>query len=743
MKEVKEKQHMKVPKAQDPAKRMPRTTQKAYQRVNEQIPFQEEPYDSPSDYAEQKAEQYSQKTADRVYHGAKKTVQKAKDEVRDIHDRLQEHRKEQAGQEYEPVTDEHPRADASQTPSGSQEYAAPEYSQRPVPKTRDAELEYSVQGRESLNPDTSGAVEHYVPNAQRQREILEQRYGHIPESGSFEPVTVGEDGAVEIISETVPSHLEETAPTNRYEASVTSSGYVSGPREQLQTRYKQEGDYYHASQQTEGQIRSVQSTCRSVSTEQTAVQKPVVRERSAVSTVKQVPQGAVKGTEKTVKVADRTIKSAKTTVKTAEKTVKTAEKTAKAAEKAAKAAKETAVKAAQATAKAAQAAAKAIAAAVKAIIAAVKELIAAIAAGGWVAVLVILILALIALIVASCFGLFWSNDASEGQPMSAIIASIDRAYQSKIDKAAKRLEDKIDHDEFEIVYRGDNNDGDSVAVYNWNDVLAVYAVLYTSGNQSMVLIEPSDETERQLSEVFNVMNTVTLTYELHDEVPVDAPKPTADPDGNVPEPETVTVLTVNVHQYAMTYKEAASYYQFDGSQMQMLEEMMSPAYYSYYAALIGVDVYGGTDYTQIISHLPANSKGAEVVKAAMTRLGCPYVWGAKGSTKFDCSGLAYWSIKQVDPVLGDRMYTNAAGQAKYCYDRGLTVGRSELQPGDLVFWVNKKCEGCHRWKEIHHVGIYIGEGKVVEAASGKGRVLVRDLWESKNYPILMFGRPYQ
>ena len=207
---------------------------------------------------------------------------------------------------------------------------------------------------------------------------------------------------------------------------------------------------------------------------------------------------------------------------------------------------------------------------------------------------------------------------------------------------------------------------------------------------------------------------------------------------------TVSVIkNTYVHQYAMTYKEAAQHYAFDENQIQMLEEMMSPAYYSYYAALIGVDVYGGADYTQIISHLPPNSKGAEVVKAAMTRLGCPYVWGAKGSTKFDCSGLAYWSIKQVDPVLGDRMYTNAAGQAKYCYDRGLTVGRSELQPGDLVFWVNKKCEGCHRWKEIHHVGIYIGEGKVIEAASGKGRVLIRDLWESKNYPILMFGRPYQ
>ena len=57
------------------------------------------------------------------------------------------------------------------------------------------------------------------------------------------------------------------------------------------------------------------------------------------------------------------------------------------------------------------------------------------------------------------------------------------------------------------------------------------------------------------------------------------------------------MLIVNVHQYAMTYKEAARHYGFDDNQMQMLEEMMSPAYYSYYAALIGVDVYGGTNYT--------------------------------------------------------------------------------------------------------------------------------------------------
>lgn len=140
--------------------------------------------------------------------------------------------------------------------------------------------------------------------------------------------------------------------------------------------------------------------------------------------------------------------------------------------------------------------------------------------------------------------------------------------------------------------------------------------------------------------------------------------------------------------------------------------------------------------------LAAESIGSRVVDRALTKLGCPYVFGKKGSKAFDCSGLVYWAISEVDPDLGERMYTNAAGQAKYCYDAGLLVERSDLQPGDLVFWVYKDCEGCHRWREIHHVGIYAGDGKVIEAAGDKGAVVIRKLWETKDCPILFCGRPY-
>ena len=454
----------------------------------------------------------------------------------------------------------------------------------------------------------------------------------------------------------------------------------------------------------------------------------------------------VKGVRQSLNTAGKAGQTTQQTTRTVQQTARTAQKTAQASAKAAQAAKEASVKAGRAAVKVGQAAYKVLEAVIKAIMEGAKALATAIAAGGWVAVLVIAMIAVFAVILNSAFGLFWSNETTEGRPMSDLVRSINYDYEQEIENIVQGYEQDTRYDEVQVTYKGDN-DGDSASVNNWNDVLAVYSVLTTTDTTDpRDVITPSAEDETGIRAVFRVMNRYNYTARVEEEVDKDAvvPKPTPDKDGKIPEvdPPMKTVLYLTITQYAMTYKEAAEHYGFTDYQNEILEEMMSPQYFTYFAALIGVDLTNGVDLTEIVTHLPANSKGAEVVKAALSKLGAPYVWGAKGENKFDCSGLAYWAIKQVDPVLGDKMYTNAAGQARYCYGLGRTVARSDLQPGDLVFWVNLKCEGCHRWKEIHHVGIYIGDGKVCEASSGHGRVIVRDLWESKNYPIYMFGRPY-
>lgn len=456
---------------------------------------------------------------------------------------------------------------------------------------------------------------------------------------------------------------------------------------------------------------------------------------AAQNGAKAASQDTVKTAKKSVKSAQKNVKAAGKSVKTAKQATKTAARTAKQTAKAAERAVQAAKAAAKAAAQATKATAKAVATAVKAIIAAAKGLVTAIAAGGWVAVVIILAVCIIAAILCSAFGVFYSNEGGDGMPMTDAIVEIDTGFKSGIDAKVAELS-AGDYDTVKVSYRGEI-DGDSMNVNNWNDVLSVYAVMITTDTEAgtdVVLLTP--EKSEKLKTIFLDMNKVSYQTEV-----TTTEETVENEDG---EEETVTKTTLNIYitYKSLTYEQAADLYGFTDDQREVLDEMMSPAYYSYFAALVGVDIYGGADLTEIISHLPVGTMGAEVVKVAITKLGAPYVWGAKGPKSFDCSGFVYWSINQVDPDLGASMYTNAAGQARWCYTHNRVVGRSELQPGDLVFWQNLSCPGCSRWNEVHHTGIYIGDGKVIEASSGKGRVIIRDLWSSPSYPIFMFGRPY-
>ncbi|WP_085170993.1 C40 family peptidase [Paenibacillus barengoltzii] len=78
----------------------------------------------------------------------------------------------------------------------------------------------------------------------------------------------------------------------------------------------------------------------------------------------------------------------------------------------------------------------------------------------------------------------------------------------------------------------------------------------------------------------------------------------------------------------------------------------------------------------------------------------------------------------------------AAEQARFCVENGLTVSAADLVPGDLVFW---SYENNGRFMDITHVGIYAGDGKVVDASSSRGQVVFRDLFDSDKQ--VLFGRP--
>ena len=98
------------------------------------------------------------------------------------------------------------------------------------------------------------------------------------------------------------------------------------------------------------------------------------------------------------------------------------------------------------------------------------------------------------------------------------------------------------------------------------------------------------------------------------------------------------------------------------------------------------------------SPVVAGSGGAPVaVQWAYKELGKPYVWGAAGPNSFDCSGLTQYVWAKAGVYLDH--YTGSQ------WNEGQHVSRDQLQPGDLVFFGG----------DLHHVGLYIGNGQMIEA----------------------------
>jgi cell wall-associated NlpC family hydrolase len=108
---------------------------------------------------------------------------------------------------------------------------------------------------------------------------------------------------------------------------------------------------------------------------------------------------------------------------------------------------------------------------------------------------------------------------------------------------------------------------------------------------------------------------------------------------------------------------------------------------------------------------PLGGGGAPVaVRAAYALLGRPYVWAAAGPQAFDCSGLTQWVWARAGVALSH--YTGLQ------WNEGRKVGRGELAPGDLVFF----------GRDLHHVGIYIGSGLMINAPHTGAVVRVEPVW---------------
>ena len=402
---------------------------------------------------------------------------------------------------------------------------------------------------------------------------------------------------------------------------------------------------------------------------------------------------------------------------------KAAQKSAQAAAKASHRAAQAARTAAKATAAGIKAAAKATAAAVKAIIAATKELVAAIAAGGWIAVAVIVIICLIGLIVASCFGIFFSGeDTGTGQTMQTVVREINEDYENQLDT----IKANISYDVLEM--------SGSRAV--WPEVLSVYAVKTTTDPDNAMDVATVDDARKAiLKDIFWQMNEISSRTETNTETVIEE---SDDGNGNIVETTTtVTRTTLYITVSHKTAEEMADYFGFNADQRAQLAELLADENNSLWAAVLyEIGVSDDAIVAVALSHV-GNIGGQ------------PYWswYGFEGRVEW-CACFVSWCANEcgyIDTGVIPK-FAGCVNGVQWFKDRGQWADNSiEPTPGMIIFfdWDSPNGSSGPQDGQSDHVGIVekCENGIVYTIEGNSGDSCRQGQYSVGYYEILGYGIP--
>ena len=333
-----------------------------------------------------------------------------------------------------------------------------------------------------------------------------------------------------------------------------------------------------------------------------------------------------------------------------------------------------------------------------------------------VALVALPIIAVIAIIYNSPFAIFFpsisSGDTTQ-DVLSAYVAEFNREVNDE-------LTNHSGYDTSEKIYVDFEGAGEPD---NYCDILAVYMVKYGNGDTATDMM---DKAKENLKSVFDDMCSYTITSRTDTET---------DEEGNT---TTTTVKEVNVE--LKTYHDMISVYGFNEEEQEMLAELMKPEN----LAMIGYTGGGGDpgetlspEQYQAIVDAVSGANGKKVVEYALSKVGYSYSQDLRDSGNyFDCSSLAYYAWQNAGVSIMYEGANTAAAEGKFCYDHNYLVNYDEMQPGDLIFYSYGK-NG--RFFNITHVAIYVGNGKVVEAANERIGVVYRPVQSRSS--IVFIGRP--
>ena len=480
-----------------------------------------------------------------------------------------------------------------------------------------------------------------------------------------------------------------------------------GVKNTTKTAYKKGRELYRTHKDIKQAKRSVDDVKQTVKTADKA-QKTV--KTTAKQTTKTL-QHSVKTTKRTVKTAEQTSKAA---IKTSKAAAKTAKEAAKASAKAAKAAAQAAKAAAKATVAAVKIAVKATVAAVKAIIAGVKALVAAIAAGGWVAVVIIIVICLVALLLA-CFGIFFSGeDTGTGITMQTAVAEINTEYQAKIDE----IKSSNTYDVVEI----------SGLNPTWKDVMAVYAAKTSFDPDNPQEVASMDESKKELLKtVFWDMNTISSSTASKT---VSVPTETVDANGNIT--VTYTSVTKTYLYITVSHKtpsEMATTYGFTSQQNEILTELLSDEFADLWSSVL-YGISGGSKKIISVAAMQVGNSGGQ-----------PYwSWYGFGSRVEWCACFVSWCANEcgyIDAGIIPKFASCDVGMTWFKDHSRWQSNTYTPREGDIIFF-DWDSDGY-----ANHVGIVekVENGKVHTIEGNSGDACKKLEYNSGDSRILGYGVP--
>lgn len=270
-----------------------------------------------------------------------------------------------------------------------------------------------------------------------------------------------------------------------------------------------------------------------------------------------------------------TTKGIKTSKQVAKNTQKVAKESVKASQRAMKLARESAKRTYQGF----KLAVKATISTVKAIIAATKALITAIIAGGWVAVIVIIVICLIGLLCSSIFGIFFSGEKSSSNAMTMQDAIIEcnKEFSDKLES----IQNSNPHDEY--VLEGN--------MATWKDMLLIYAVKQSNGINEQEVVTMDNTKLKVLKDIFWDMNT--LTHEVKTETVTFQ----GVNDLEMPEDKEKRVLHIKIT--SKTAEDMKNKYFFNAAQLKQYNELLSDDYAMLWNGIVyGIDAGEYTSWRQ-------------------------------------------------------------------------------------------------------------------------------------------------